>query len=126
MGNAIVLTEASGLILMIVYRIFQNPILYLFGANDKVSELTRTYAKDYFQWIAVGIPFYMFGQGMNPIIRSDGSPRTAMVATLVGAVISSLTPSPSSCCIGVSWAPPLPQSRDKSSPQESHWFIFVK
>ena len=85
-GNAIVLTVASGLALMTVYLIFQNPILYLFGANDEVSELTRTYAKDYFGWIAVGIPFYMFGQGMNPIIRSDGSPRVAMAATLAGAV----------------------------------------
>lgn len=85
-GNAIVLTVASGLVLMAVYLAFRDPILYLFGANDEVSELTRTYAKDYFQWIAIGVPFYMFGQGMNPIIRSDGSPRVAMIATLAGAV----------------------------------------
>lgn len=85
-GNAIVLTVASGLVLMAVYLAFRDSILYLFGANDEVSELTRTYAKDYFQWIAIGVPFYMFGQGMNPIIRSDGSPRVAMAATLAGAV----------------------------------------
>ena len=30
----------------------------------------------------------MFGQAMNPIIRSDGSPRFAMVSTLVGAVFN--------------------------------------
>lgn len=34
----------------------------------------------------MGIPFYMFGQAVNPIIRSDGSPRFAMGATLAGAV----------------------------------------
>ena len=28
----------------------------------------------------------MFGQGMNPIIRSDGSPKFAMLVTIVGAV----------------------------------------
>ena len=28
----------------------------------------------------------MFGQTMNPIIRSDGSPRFAMVSTLVGFI----------------------------------------
>lgn len=30
----------------------------------------------------------MFGQAMNPIIRSDGSPRFAMISTLAGAVIN--------------------------------------
>lgn len=30
----------------------------------------------------------MFGQAMNPIIRADGSPKFAMVSTLVGAVIN--------------------------------------
>ena len=29
---------------------------------------------------------YLFGQAMNPIIRSDGSPKFAMAATLAGAV----------------------------------------
>ena len=87
-GNAIVLTVASSLVLMAVYLAFRDPILYLFGANDEVSDLTRTYAKDYFQWIAIGVPFYMFGQSMNPIIRSDGSPRVAMAATLAGAVVN--------------------------------------
>ena len=36
----------------------------------------------------MGIPFYMFGQAMNPIIRSDGSPKFAMAATVSGAVIN--------------------------------------
>lgn len=85
-GNAIVLTVVSSLLVMAVYLIFQGPILRLFGATDEVSQLTRDYAKDYFVWIAAGIPFYMFGQAMNPIIRSDGSPRLAMVATVAGAI----------------------------------------
>ncbi|MCC8067655.1 MAG: MATE family efflux transporter, partial [Clostridiales bacterium] len=85
-GNAVVLTIACGIILMLIYLVFQGPILRTFGATDDVSELTRTYAKRYFTWIAIGVPFYMFGQAMNPIIRSDGSPRVAMVATLAGAI----------------------------------------
>ena len=36
--------------------------------------------------LAAGIPFYMFGQAMNPIIRADGSPKFAMISTLAGAV----------------------------------------
>lgn len=38
--------------------------------------------------IALGIPFYMFGQAMNPIIRADGSPKFAMISTVAGAVIN--------------------------------------
>ena len=32
------------------------------------------------------MPFYMFGQAKNPIIRSDGSPKFAMVSTVSGAI----------------------------------------
>ena len=43
-------------------------------------------SQEYFFWITLGIPFYMFGQAMNPIIRSDGSPKFAMLSTVAGAV----------------------------------------
>lgn len=85
-GNAIVLVICASLVLMAVYLIGMKPILRLFGATENVSELTRSYTKDYFVWIALGIPVYMFGQAMNPIIRSDGSPKIAMAATLAGAI----------------------------------------
>ena len=38
--------------------------------------------------VTLGIPFYMFGQAMNPIIRADGSPGFAMISTLAGAVLN--------------------------------------
>ncbi len=85
-GNAILLAVAAGLLIMAAYLIFQKPLLTAFGATDEVSELTRTYATRYFTVIACGVPFYVFGQAMNPIIRSDGSPRIAMIATLAGAI----------------------------------------
>ncbi len=83
-GNAILLCVISSVLLTGVYLVFSEPILTLFGG--RVNEETFTYAKEYFFWITLGIPFYMFGQAMNPIIRSDGSPRFAMLATLLGAV----------------------------------------
>ena len=58
----------------------------MFGGT--VNEETFRLSKEYFFWIALGIPFYMFGQCMNPIIRSDGSPRFAMIATLAGAAVN--------------------------------------
>lgn len=83
-GNAIVLCVAGSLLLTAVYLIFSEPILTFFGG--RVNEETYALSKEYFFYITLGIPFYMFGQAMNPVIRSDGSPRFAMVSTLAGAV----------------------------------------
>lgn len=83
-GNSIVLAVGSSLVLTAVYLLFMEPILTLFGG--RVNAETFGFAKEYFFWIALGIPFYIFGQAMNPIIRSDGSPKFAMMATLAGAV----------------------------------------
>lgn len=85
-GSAVVLCVVGSVILIAIYLIFQEPILTLFGG--RVNEDTFYNAKEYFFWITVGVPFYMFGQSMNPIIRSDGSPKFAMVSTLAGAAVN--------------------------------------
>ncbi|MBQ9289326.1 MAG: MATE family efflux transporter [Clostridia bacterium] len=85
-GSAVVLCVILSLIVTGIYLIFANGILTAFGG--RVNEETFRQAQSYFFWITVGMPFYMFGQAMNPIIRSDGSPRFAMVSTLAGAVVN--------------------------------------
>ncbi len=83
-GNAVLLCLISSVVVTAIYLIFMNPILTAFGG--RVNEETFACAREYFFWITLGIPFYMFGQAMNPIIRSDGSPKFAMVTTVAGAV----------------------------------------
>lgn len=85
-GNAAVVCILASLVLTAVYLLFAEPLLVAFGGN--VNAETFRLSKEYLFWIALGIPFYMFGQAMNPIVRADGSPRFAMVSTLVGAVIN--------------------------------------
>ncbi|MGN0991356.1 MAG: MATE family efflux transporter, partial [Candidatus Ventricola sp.] len=85
-GNAVVMMIVSSLILTAAYLLFDEAIIAMFGGT--VNAETFAYAKEYFFFITLGIPFYMFGQAMNPIIRADGNPRFAMVATLAGAVIN--------------------------------------
>ena len=85
-GNSIVLCVASSIVIMLVYLIFADGILTIFGG--RVNDETFKYSQEYFFYITLGIPFYMFGQAMNPIIRSDGSPRFAMISTLFGAVVN--------------------------------------
>ena len=38
--------------------------------------------------ITAGIPFYIFTSAMNGVIRADGSPRYAMISTVVGAALN--------------------------------------
>ncbi len=84
-GSAVVLCILASVLLTALYFLFRDPILTMFGG--RVNDETFRYSKEYFIYISMGIPFYMFGQAMNPIIRSDGSPRFAMISTLAGAVI---------------------------------------
>lgn len=85
-GNSILLAILSSLVLCTVYLIFSNQIINMFGGT--VNEETFRCSKEYFFWISLGIPFYMFGQAMNPIIRADASPKFAMISTLTGAIIN--------------------------------------
>ncbi len=85
-GNAVVLSIAGSFVLTAIYLVFADGIVAMFGGT--VNEETFHYAQEYFFYITLGIPFYMFGQAMNPVIRADGSPRFAMVSTLAGAVIN--------------------------------------
>ena len=85
-GSAVLLCIVSGLMLTAIYLILQEPILTLFGG--RINDETFRQAKEYFFWITLGIPFYMFGQALNPIIRSDGSPKFAMASTLAGAFVN--------------------------------------
>lgn len=85
-GNSVLLCIISSIVLAAVYLIFSDTILTAFGG--RVNAETLRLSKEYFFWITLGIPFYMFGQAMNPIIRADGSPKFAMVSTLVGALLN--------------------------------------
>lgn len=85
-GNAISLSIICGIIICAVYLIIDDWLITIFGGN--VNEETFAFAKEYFLYIAIGIPFYVFGQAINPIIRADGSPKFAMITTLAGAIVN--------------------------------------
>ncbi|MBP3926664.1 MAG: MATE family efflux transporter [Clostridium sp.] len=85
-GNSVVMIVVSSIILAAIYLLFSNQMIAMFGGT--VNEETFHHSREYFFYISLGIPFYMFGQAMNPIIRADGNPKFAMVSTLAGAVIN--------------------------------------
>lgn len=85
-GNSVVMTVIASLIITAIYLIFADQIIAMFGG--RVNEETFRHSREYFFYISLGIPFYMFGQAMNPVIRADGNPKFAMISTLAGAAIN--------------------------------------
>lgn len=83
-GSSITLTVILGVLFLVFGFIFKNPLLQLFG----VTEGSYAYANEYMIWILVGLPFAMFTNMMNSVIRADGSPKYAMASTLVGCVLN--------------------------------------
>lgn len=83
-GNAIALSAASGIALTLLFALLQEPLLKGLGATEN----NIGYAREYFRFILIGLPFFLFANAMNSIIRADGSPQFAMGSTLVGCVIN--------------------------------------
>lgn len=81
-GNGILINFIISIIFVILATIFMDDLLFLFGASTK----TLPIAQDYFKIILIFIPVYMLANGMNAIIRADGSPGFSMTSTLVGAI----------------------------------------
>ena len=84
-SNGLILLIFISIVLTIIGLVFNKQILSLFGGNPNEVECYN-YAKDYLRIICYGLPFYIIGQGLNASIRNDGSPKYAMVATIVGAI----------------------------------------
>lgn len=82
LGNAFVLLILIMAGAMILGLIFKTPLLYLFGA----SEATIGYADQYLTVILMGAIFQGLGFGLTGVMRSEGSPKQAMLTTLAGAI----------------------------------------
>lgn len=83
-GNAFVMTLLCSIILAVVYCVFKQQFLSLFGATKN----NVAYATEYFSYLIIGIPFYMLSNMLNIIIRADGSPRLAMGVNCIGCALN--------------------------------------
>lgn len=82
-GNAVTLVVVS-ILLAVVFLVFIDPILTLFGATD----MLRDYALEYGWVIGLGLPFMMISAAVNSMIRADGSPKYAMGSMVIGAILN--------------------------------------
>lgn len=81
-GTSLTISAIISIILVIVFMAFKSNIIYGLGASEAVF----SYASEYANFIILGFPFFIIGTVMNPIIRSDGSPKYAMMTMIIGAI----------------------------------------
>lgn len=82
LGNSTVMLIVIAIILTVIFLLFGEPILRVFGASDK----TIGYALDYMNIYAMGTIFVQFALGLNAFITSQGFAKTSMYTVLIGAI----------------------------------------
>ena len=83
-GAGLTLLTAEGLFTTALVLLFTPYIVNLFGATQEVYP----YALTYMRLIAPGFPFLALTSGGTLLIRSDGSPRYALVSSMAGVVLN--------------------------------------
>ena len=78
LSNEVTLNIITGLVFTFVALMWMDPILRFFGA----TEATLPFARQYMTIIAIGNAVTHLYFGLNSVIRSSGSPKTAMGLTL--------------------------------------------
>lgn len=82
LGNCAGLLILTAVLLTILFQIFGQQILTIFGA----SENTIGYAWSYMKIYALGTVFVQISLGLNAFITAQGYARTSMYTVLIGAV----------------------------------------
>lgn len=83
-GNSIPMVLGISLILVILFTLFSEPLLWLLGGTKQNIE----YARTYLHIILFGFPFFMFTSAMSCVIRANRSPSYSMFATIIGCIIN--------------------------------------
>lgn len=84
LGNGTSLLLVFSVLLMLVFYIWQKPLLYAFGASSD----TIGYASVYLSWYLLGTFSVELALGLNTYIIAQGDSRTAMLSVLIGAILN--------------------------------------
>ncbi len=81
-SNMVTLVGGLSLSFVLLGRIFEVPILRLFGANGDILGPAQTY----FRIILLGVPALAWAMMSNNVMRAEGRPKMAMISMLVPAI----------------------------------------
>ena len=83
-GTALFYGTAASIVLMIICFCLKDKILVTIGAQGDILSKSSEYAN----FIIGGFLFFTLACVLNPIVRADGSPKFAMLAMAIGAIIN--------------------------------------
>lgn len=84
LGNCVSAIVMIALVLTVVFSIYKEKLLLLFGASTD----TLPYALDYITIYLLGTIFVQVALGLNSFITAQGFARTGMLTVLIGAVLN--------------------------------------
>ena len=86
MGNSCTMLVAVSVVLTVVFLVFAEPMLRIFGASDN----TIGYALNYMRIYALGTIFVQVTLGMNAYITAQGFTVVGMKTVLIGAILNTV------------------------------------
>ncbi|MEG1427669.1 MAG: MATE family efflux transporter, partial [Oscillospiraceae bacterium] len=84
MTNSFVMLLATGILLTAAIFIFQEPLLYAFGADSTNIGMAKEYVGIY----CLGTIFVQISFGMNAYINTQGQAKFGMATVIIGAVLN--------------------------------------
>lgn len=86
LGNCVQLTIIFGLLYVIGFSLFLDPLLRAFGASDN----SLPYAREFLQWVLPGMVLMNLTFSYNNVMRASGYPAKAMYTNMIGAVLNAI------------------------------------
>ena len=84
LSNALLMLIIISSIIMLIFYLFSEPILFLFGA----SELSIEYALSYLRIYLIGTFFSLLTLGLNQYLTAQGESSKAMMTIIIGCVLN--------------------------------------
>lgn len=86
LGNCVQLTIIFGLLYVIGFSFFLDPLLRAFGASDN----SLPYAREFLQWVLPGMVLMNLTFSYNNVMRASGYPAKAMYTNMIGAALNAI------------------------------------
>lgn len=84
LGNCVQLTLIFGLLYVLGFIFFLDPLLRMFGATDR----SIPYAHEFLMWVLPGMVLMNLTFSYNNVMRASGYPAKAMYTNMIGAVLN--------------------------------------
>lgn len=86
LGNCVQLTVIFGLMYVLGFSFFIDPLLRAFGASDH----SLPYAREFLLWVLPGMVLMNLTFSYNNVMRASGYPAKAMYTNMIGAVLNAI------------------------------------